>query len=763
MASVPQWIKVDLPFFAVAVIEGTDTSHDADHRVLTVGAPAKTSFHAACHSAAPKPCKIIFPPPHSTHAAARALVSMIEGAQIDSSTEGVQKGSPSRGAVGASGARDVYSTPREDPRTLTGESKSSPPSKKKRAPVSKDGKATGKSSKGTPRKKLEGSDKLRLPGNDSARASPSGARASPSGGIPSPPLSNRALAPLSSRGGKYMESGQEYGGAISRRAGASMLLMRSTTTLPKAIPEESAPTATAAVEASAAKPAVDVSDAGATTAVSSRASSSQGAAADGSKAGVPSDAAATTFDRGSGFMLPTTLPITTTQEPEAVAISGEAAAAAKPSAETWAETSPARNDAITRASPQKWERIHREAAANNAAAAEAAAAAEEEAASGAPPPPAHRAPEMHVDVKGTKGKKKGGSMRLNLKRAVGVRETSPPPPKFEPRATLAYYGVIGGGFGTPRIGVALGQFNVPAWMCVRPTGELVVSSTFAHEVQLLSARGAPVSVISRGYYTSPPLLESADATHAHSESVPLSNPQGLCISPDGKSLYVANVQNAGAGPIPGCVQRYELNSSSEHEIDARPVATSTLLSELDSCHGMCLVDNALFVAASGKKQITVLSATDLKVLFSFGKAELLEPMDVDVYQPPKAQIVSSASASHANRDPRGRPPPLLMVTDRERHKVFMYSTDGFPVSSFGHEGIEPGAFKEPLGIAIREQRVFVSEGLGARLQVLEPNGTPLLVLPAPTGGRLCGLSWHQNRLYVGELEAHRVHSFKIID
>jgi hypothetical protein len=46
--------------------------------------------------------------------------------------------------------------------------------------------------------------------------------------------------------------------------------------------------------------------------------------------------------------------------------------------------------------------------------------------------------------------------------------------------------------------------------------------------------------------------------------------------------------------------------------------------------------------------------------------------------------------------------------------------------------------------------------------VLQPDGTPLLVLPAPTGGRLVGVHWHESRLYVSEIEAHRLHSFKIV-
>ena len=147
----------------------------------------------------------------------------------------------------------------------------------------------------------------------------------------------------------------------------------------------------------------------------------------------------------------------------------------------------------------------------------------------------------------------------------------------------------------------------------------------------------------------------------------------------------------------------------------------------------------------------MLSASSLQLLYTFGASQLSEPMDIDPYYP---LPVAGTGV---------RPPPLLYVTDRERHRIYIYDTNGDLVSSFGGEGTTPGTFREPLGIAVREQRLYVTEGLGARLQVLEPNETPLLVLPAPTGGRLCGLTWHENRLYVGEIEAHRIHCFKMFD
>ena len=97
------------------------------------------------------------------------------------------------------------------------------------------------------------------------------------------------------------------------------------------------------------------------------------------------------------------------------------------------------------------------------------------------------------------------------------------------------------------------------------------------------------------------------------------------------------------------------------------------------------------------------------------------------------------------------------------HRIAVFTTDGEPVNSFGSRGDAPGCFHEPLGIAVRDQKVFVAEGIGARLQVLEPDGTPLLVMPSPTRGRLVGIAWHESRLYVSEIEAHRLHVFKIID
>jgi len=328
--------------------------------------------------------------------------------------------------------------------------------------------------------------------------------------------------------------------------------------------------------------------------------------------------------------------------------------------------------------------------------------------------------------------------------------------KFEPGATLCYYGTLGGGFGTPRqtFGVALGQFNVPAWMGLRPSGDLIVSSTFANEMQVLSPRGSPVRLLTHDV--------DGDA---------LINPQGIVVDPIDETMYTCcnnrvhqfkwrpdhggyvaeratpkpaprNVTPATPEPPPeGIVFNSEARAASGA---GRAILSKPL--------GLAMRDGVLFVASSGNNLIVVLDAATLRLLFTFGSDQLVTPSACDVYQPD----ASKGADANARR-------PLLYVTDRGNDRLSVFTLDGAYVHSIGKRGRAPGCFIEPLGLCVRDQRVFVCEGIGARLQVLSPSGSPLLCLTSPTGGRLVGVSWHETRLYVSEIDAHRLHVFKIIE
>ena len=214
-----------------------------------------------------------------------------------------------------------------------------------------------------------------------------------------------------------------------------------------------------------------------------------------------------------------------------------------------------------------------------------------------------------------------------------------------------------------------------------------------------------------------------------------------------------------------------------------------------------------------------LHCDSLQHAFTFGRAEgpgkLQGPMGLAIHKPtPEATAPDGV-----------RPKPLLFVADREHHSVFVYDLAGDYVRCIGRKGTAPAEFLEPLGVAADAERVFVCEGLGARLQVrkrghgpwawawgvcrgpcamcegprrsmpdlagggarvhappltrsmrprararaclhvqvLSPEGVSLFVLPSPGNSRLCGVARDADRLFLTEFEANRLHEFRLLD
>lgn len=60
----------------------------------------------------------------------------------------------------------------------------------------------------------------------------------------------------------------------------------------------------------------------------------------------------------------------------------------------------------------------------------------------------------------------------------------------------------------------------------------------------------------------------------------------------------------------------------------------------------------------------------------------------------------------------------VYVTDIEKHKIFVYKTNGKYVTSFGKEGVSINCLKEPRGIFVSEEGdVYVAECENNRVQV----------------------------------------------
>ena len=77
------------------------------------------------------------------------------------------------------------------------------------------------------------------------------------------------------------------------------------------------------------------------------------------------------------------------------------------------------------------------------------------------------------------------------------------------------------------------------------------------------------------------------------------------------------------------------------------------------------------------------------------------------------------------------------------HGVLVFrQSDGASVRRIGRADFEPGTapgeFNSPIGIAAAHNRLYVSEHLGRRIQVLSVDGSPLQVVPTPFyNHRLC--------------------------
>ena len=216
---------------------------------------------------------------------------------------------------------------------------------------------------------------------------------------------------------------------------------------------------------------------------------------------------------------------------------------------------------------------------------------------------------------------------------------------FHAKQKLAYYGSIGGGFGTPRVGFAPGQFNTPTWMSTMPSGNLVVSSTFAHEVQVLTPRGAPASVL----------------TEFHGRA--FVDPQGIVVT--STHLFVADGGN-------GRVVKFRIEY--KEPIDFTP--------ELATCDGMMDLpqglayhedgqNSILFAVCGRSNRVQVLRASDLSKLYHYGAesneraataCQLNNPTCVAIYNP--IDFSDSTAVVFG-----GRSRKLIYVTDTENDRL----------------------------------------------------------------------------------------------
>jgi DNA-binding beta-propeller fold protein YncE len=76
----------------------------------------------------------------------------------------------------------------------------------------------------------------------------------------------------------------------------------------------------------------------------------------------------------------------------------------------------------------------------------------------------------------------------------------------------------------------------------------------------------------------------------------------------------------------------------------------------------------------------------------------------------------------------------VFVTDSQRHRIVVYDRNGGFLRAFGRRGAQPGQLDRPMHLTARSGRVYVAEYLNDRIQVFSPQGESLATIGGPGAG-----------------------------
>ena len=275
-------------------------------------------------------------------------------------------------------------------------------------------------------------------------------------------------------------------------------------------------------------------------------------------------------------------------------------------------------------------------------------------------------------------------------------------------------------------GLEPGQFSMPANVLSLPDGDVVVADGGGCRLQIMSSDG---------------LLRRTLGMRG-GEFGQLNYPAGLCMSADGKALFVADRGNSR-------IQLLRLS-------DGSPLASTRLDdTQLLAHHGQ--LRHPWGVALHGSRLYTCDASGSLAVFEAQSLCHL-----------------GSYASGDADDDRLISPHGMAMETDRlfvadyDQHKIAVLDMPGPSDSQslggrlqiaewIGQEGSSPGEFRHPVGVALHGFLLYVSEFTGRRVQVLSIGGEPLQVLVPPSRTRLLGLCVGEQRIHVGDFDGDQVH------
>ncbi|MFQ3620047.1 MAG: thioredoxin-like domain-containing protein [Spirochaetales bacterium] len=244
------------------------------------------------------------------------------------------------------------------------------------------------------------------------------------------------------------------------------------------------------------------------------------------------------------------------------------------------------------------------------------------------------------------------------------------------------------------------------------------------------------------------------------------NPQGMAVSPDGNTVYVADTGNHAIRKINFKTgQVSTLAGTGKQSVEYPPVPGQGPNLPLSSPWDLELAGNTLYIAMAGSHQLWVMNLSSRELLpFSGSGAE--------GYTDGPSLEAELAQPSGLSLDPRGR----LYFADSEGSSIRYVELKDSRVGTLAGSGnslFDFGAvdavgtearFQHPLGVRFHNGKVYVSDTYNHRIRVIDPNSAEVITLSGVDAGfkdgqdarwdEPGGLDARGNRLYVADTNNH---------
>ena len=223
-------------------------------------------------------------------------------------------------------------------------------------------------------------------------------------------------------------------------------------------------------------------------------------------------------------------------------------------------------------------------------------------------------------------------------------------------------------------------FDRPWGVAVSEDGRVIVTEWRNHCVTILDNKGQ---------------REKSFGGDKGSGKVKFSSPRGVAITPDNAIVVSDNDRIQKISMEGYCIVSIGGTGSGPQQfIDPAGIAISP-------------ITKYIYIADTGNNRVQVLTHSDLSFSFSFGT----KGTDDGQFMCPRGIAIDSDGA--------------LYVTDRDNHRIQMFTPDGKFLAKFGRFGSGPGELTKPSGIAIDTAGtglVYVSEWDNHRVSVFTNDG-----------------------------------------